>query len=276
MEEFSREAVERALSAILADVRFVSARRMSAFLAYVVRQTLDGNGARIKAYTVGVEALEKPESFDPQVDPSVRVLAKRLRSSLTDYHERHPHASPVIEIRCGSYRPIFSAPGIGELAGGLSGTDRDGASGGEHRRGADAVPSVYVLATNHPGTLDAQLAAVIRGVLSQTPDIRIVRRDSRAGSGEYAPGPEDYELWLEVLPLDRERRIELQLLRARDGQLLDGLTLRMATDEQRRPLGTVTSSVMVSEIENFVAGIGRPGRALMNDYVAHARQTVTS
>lgn len=258
MEEFAREDVERALERILTDVRFTAAKRMSAFLDYVVRQTLDGNGARIKAYTVGVEALEKPDTFDPQVDPSVRVLAKRLRSSLLDYHARHPHASPVIEIRCGSYRPLFLAP---PDARGDKAPTRDvnpssvvGMPRVEHR---DPMPNVYVLATHRPGTLDAQLAAVIRGLLARSPDIRVVRRDPDDPARQLAHGPRDYELCLEVLPLEREKRVELQLLRAGDGQMLDGLSVRVANDEDRADAGTVTTAALVTEIERFVSDIGR-------------------
>ena len=268
MEEFAREEVERALEAILADVRFAAAKRMSAFLAYVVQQTLDGNGARIKAYTVGIEALEKPETFDPQVDPSVRVLAKRLRSSLLDYHERHPEASPVIEIRCGSYRPVFvapeSAPETRPVASSAPAALYTSASC------RAAVPNVHVVATHRPGTLDAQLAAVLRGVLAQTPGVRVVRREADAAASASASSRKDYELSLEVLPLEHEQRVELQLLRASDGQVLEGMTVRVSADERRCPPGTVTRGALVAEIERFAADIARPGRALMSDYTAVA------
>ena len=263
MEEFAREEVERALEAILADVRFAAAKRMSAFLAYVVRQTLDGNGARIKAYTVGIEALEKPETFDPQVDPSVRVLAKRLRSSLLDYHQRHPEASPVIEIRCGSYRPVFVAPASASEIRPVAGTAPAALYTSASCRAA--VPNVHVVATHRPGTLDAQLAAVLRGVLAQTPGVRVVRREADAAASA-APSRKDYELSLEVLPLEHEQRVELQLLRASDGQVLEGMTVRVSADERRCPAGTVTRGVLVAEIERFAADIARPGRALMSDY----------
>jgi hypothetical protein len=80
---------------------------MSAFLRYVVEQTLIGNTRRIKAFTVGIEALGKPASFDPQTDPSVRVLAKRLRSSLETYYLQNPDTLVFIEMKPGSYVPKF-------------------------------------------------------------------------------------------------------------------------------------------------------------------------
>ena len=41
----------------------------------MVEATLAGRGDRLKGYTIGVEALGRPDSFDPQIDPIVRVEA---------------------------------------------------------------------------------------------------------------------------------------------------------------------------------------------------------
>ncbi|MBX2836801.1 MAG: bacterial transcriptional activator domain-containing protein [Gammaproteobacteria bacterium] len=94
----------------MADAKFAGSPQMSAFLRYVVVEALEGNADRIKAYTVGVDALGKDTSFDPQNDPSVRVLAKRLRTALTEYYARTGNHEKIIEIRAGSYKPIFSDP----------------------------------------------------------------------------------------------------------------------------------------------------------------------
>lgn len=96
-----------ALEAILTSEKFVAAPQMSAFLRYVVQQAASGNQFRIKAYTVAVDALGKPDTFDPQNDPVVRVLAGRLRSSLTAYYENRPDEDVVIEMKPGSYVPVF-------------------------------------------------------------------------------------------------------------------------------------------------------------------------
>ena len=99
--------VEDALSAVLLDDKFAAAPQMSAFLKYVVTQTLYEDPSRIKAYTVAVDALGKPPTFDPQNDPSVRVLAKRLRGSLDTYYENNPKTEIIIEMKAGSYVPHF-------------------------------------------------------------------------------------------------------------------------------------------------------------------------
>ena len=119
ISESEQSAIIRSLENILADDKFSGSPQMSAFLRYVVTETLQGNAERIKAYTVAVDALGKSESFDPQNDPSVRVLAKRLRTCLDHYYERTSNHERIIEIRAGSYKPIFSDPGVAydKLAG---------------------------------------------------------------------------------------------------------------------------------------------------------------
>lgn len=105
--EIEQTEVNEALAATLADDKFAAAPQMSAFLKYVVEQTLLGHANRIKAYTVAIDALGKPTTFDPQNDPSVRVLAKRLRSSLDAYYERTANPGVVIQMKAGSYVPKF-------------------------------------------------------------------------------------------------------------------------------------------------------------------------
>ncbi len=107
--ESQRLIIEKALTNILSDRRFKSSPQMSAFLRYIVEQTLDGHANRIKAYTIAVDALGKPDSFDPQSNPSVRVLARRLRTSLLQYYSQEGNNSEtVISIKLGSYVPSFS------------------------------------------------------------------------------------------------------------------------------------------------------------------------
>lgn len=103
----SHEEVIQALQTVLQDPKFAAAPQMSAFLRFVVIQTLEGKADRIKAYTVAVDALGKPATFDPQNDPSVRVLAKRLRDTLTAYYERTTGHTIRLRLHSGSYIPEF-------------------------------------------------------------------------------------------------------------------------------------------------------------------------
>lgn len=101
------QQVNQTLVSILADNRFNASPQMSAFLTYIVEQTLEGHSTRIKAYTIAVDALGKSDDFDPQTNPSVRVLAKRLRDTLSQYYDGKPSVEIKICLTPGSYVPKF-------------------------------------------------------------------------------------------------------------------------------------------------------------------------
>lgn len=116
----TNDQIIRALKAVLESDKFTAAPQMSAFLRYVVEQAASGNMTRIKAYTVAIDALGKPDSFDPQNDPVVRVLAGRLRAALASYYEANPDLDLRITMRPGSYVPSFVYQSAGESSVGAS------------------------------------------------------------------------------------------------------------------------------------------------------------
>ena len=65
---------------------FANSPQLSAFLVFVVEALLRGESERLKGYTIGVEVLRRDVSFDPQVDPIVRVEATRLRRAIERYY----------------------------------------------------------------------------------------------------------------------------------------------------------------------------------------------
>ena len=101
-------AVRMALDGLLASETFRASPQLAAFLRFVVEATLRGESGRIKGYTIGVEALGRPENFDPQIDPIVRVEATRLRRTLDRYYAGPGAADPIVfEMTRGSYVPAI-------------------------------------------------------------------------------------------------------------------------------------------------------------------------
>jgi hypothetical protein len=82
--EPSAAEVRAGLERVLASRCFEQAARSSAFLRFVVEQTLAGQGDRLKGYTIAVEVFARPPDFDAQTDPLVRVEAGRLRRRLIE------------------------------------------------------------------------------------------------------------------------------------------------------------------------------------------------
>jgi hypothetical protein len=104
----SEAEVQAALDRILASESFRTSPQLAAFLRYVVDATLAGRTAGIKGYTIGVEALGRDPSFDPQADPIVRVEATRLRRAMERYYAGAGADDPVIiDLPRGSYVPAF-------------------------------------------------------------------------------------------------------------------------------------------------------------------------
>ncbi|MGH9202101.1 MAG: hypothetical protein ACRD2A_12800, partial [Vicinamibacterales bacterium] len=96
---------------ILASDLFARSDRLSAFLRFIVEQTLNGQGGSLKEQVIAVELYGKMPDFSAAADPIVRVDARRLRDKLREYYASAPHEPVVISIPKGSYTPVFEAPG---------------------------------------------------------------------------------------------------------------------------------------------------------------------
>jgi serine/threonine-protein kinase len=96
------------LSAVLTGEVFVRSERLSRFLRYVVEKTLEGRGDEINEYSIGVDVYDRPTTFDPRIDSTVRVEAGRLRAKLREYYEAEGKDSAIrIQLPKGNYSPSF-------------------------------------------------------------------------------------------------------------------------------------------------------------------------
>jgi TolB-like protein len=81
---------------------------MARFLEFAVEETLHGRGNEIKENVIGIHVFDRPSTYDPRVDPIVRVEARRLRVKLRAYYEREGKADElIIELPKGRYSPVF-------------------------------------------------------------------------------------------------------------------------------------------------------------------------
>jgi len=119
-----QKAARDELARIIRSGPFAQSQRRQRFLEYIVNETLAGRGDRLKGYTIAREVFDRPEEFDPNVDPIVRMEAARLRDRLREYYDTVGRADPVrIELPKGSYMPHIevrresaSAPGPEEAS----------------------------------------------------------------------------------------------------------------------------------------------------------------
>ncbi|WP_421695665.1 hypothetical protein [Aestuariivirga sp.] len=102
------ELILQQLEKIIGSTGFPTTDRSRRLLEYLVSETLEGRGSRIKAYSIGVAVFGRPESFDSQKDPIVRIAAARLRRELEHYYLTEGAQDQIlIHIPKGAYVPRF-------------------------------------------------------------------------------------------------------------------------------------------------------------------------
>jgi TolB-like protein/Flp pilus assembly protein TadD len=100
------ESARHQLTSILESKSFRQVDRLQRFLRFIVEETLAGRGSMLKEYPIGIEVFGKESSFDPRMDPIVRVQARRLRIRLTNYYRDEGQGDEIIiELPKGGYTP---------------------------------------------------------------------------------------------------------------------------------------------------------------------------
>src|ERR1041384_1073902 len=93
---------------ILASPIFAGSERMSRFLRYLVAESAAGRGEHLKEYTIAQEVFQRPSSFDPRADSTVRSEASKLRAKLQLYYQAEGSGDPIlITIPKGGYVTVF-------------------------------------------------------------------------------------------------------------------------------------------------------------------------
>ena len=102
-----KEYVHAELERILKSMEFSSSPRLVRFLRYCVEQTCDGRLENLKESVIGVHVFDRDPSYDPKVDPIVRVQARRLREKLATFYGAEGSLDIVIEVPKGGYVARF-------------------------------------------------------------------------------------------------------------------------------------------------------------------------
>lgn len=105
----SSSEIRAELRRVLDSAEFDASERNRRFLEYVVEEALAGRAERIKAYSIATLVFGRNASFDPQLDPVVRMEARRLRRSLERFYLTGGKQSTVrITLPKGAYVPEFA------------------------------------------------------------------------------------------------------------------------------------------------------------------------
>ena len=97
------------LDRILASPHFAQTLTLGRILRYVCENTA-GTETRLKEYEIATEVLRREHSFDPKLDPVVRVSMKGVRERLQRYFDDAGKREPLrLVIPKGQYRAEFIA-----------------------------------------------------------------------------------------------------------------------------------------------------------------------
>jgi adenylate cyclase len=175
--ESDQEAIRHQLDRILNSGPFHQSQRRQRFLEYLVNEALAGRSDRLKGYTVALEVFDRPETFDPILDPVVRIEARRLREKLREYYDTDGQGDLVrIDLPKGSYTPHIEVR--------TEGAPRHARQEPLAQEVSSTVPSVAVLpfddlsADQNLGYLGDGVAEDIITALSRFPDLVVVARGS--------------------------------------------------------------------------------------------------
>jgi hypothetical protein len=102
----AREQVER----ILAGDTFRTTEVLRRLLRFLAEKTFSGEADNLKEYSVGLDALGKPATYDPRKDAGVRLQASRLRQKLDEYYRSEGSGDAlVIELPKGRFKIAWRA-----------------------------------------------------------------------------------------------------------------------------------------------------------------------
>ena len=218
---FSQQEVVMELKKVLTSRHFASSPRLRRFLQYVVEKASRGQDSEIKEYSIGIDVFGRPSgTYNPAIDPIVRVQARRLRAKLSEYYlDEGGTDRLVFDLPVGSYAPRFRAreqPPPEKEA-------REDAEIVEHSLAI--LPFIAISSDPQIGIFAAGLTEEVVFSLAQFPDLRIAALASMHSLDLRPRNMRGIAIRLGVAQLiegsvrnsDAKLRVTVRLIRGNDG-----------------------------------------------------------
>src|SRR6185437_12890841 len=101
-----RDQVQR----ILQSETFRAADVLRRLLRFLADKALAGEADQLKEYTIGLDAFNKPPSYDPRHDAIVRLQVGRLRQKLGEYYRGEGKDDPIIlDLPKGHFKMVWES-----------------------------------------------------------------------------------------------------------------------------------------------------------------------
>ena len=84
---------------ILASETFRNSEALKRLLRFLAEKTLAGEADQLKEYTIGLDVVGKPATYDPRSDSAARIQVGRLRQKLGQYfREEGKHDEWIVDL----------------------------------------------------------------------------------------------------------------------------------------------------------------------------------
>jgi hypothetical protein len=102
------EAIREQIDRLIHSKTFEGSDVHRRLLQYLAEKAISGEAARLKEYTVGLEAFGKPSTYDPKHDSIVRLQVGRLRQKLAVYYQGEANGDTVrVTLPKGAFKLQF-------------------------------------------------------------------------------------------------------------------------------------------------------------------------
>ena len=105
--EVNVEAFRLQVEKILSSDTFRNAESLRKLLRFLAEKAATGEADNLKEYSLGIDALGKPTTYDPRSDATVRIQVGRLRQKLAEYHAEEGKLDEwVVTLPKGRFRLV--------------------------------------------------------------------------------------------------------------------------------------------------------------------------
>ena len=100
-----REQVQKIVESDL----FRASELQRRLLKYLADKSVSGEADQLKEYTVGIEGIGKPESYDPRHDSTVRFQTSKVRQKIVEYYLTAGQSDPIlVDFPKGRFKLVFA------------------------------------------------------------------------------------------------------------------------------------------------------------------------
>ncbi len=199
---------------------FADSARLLALLRFLVEKALKGEAASLKESNIGNAIYGRSPPYDPRIDSTVRVEARRLRRKLQEYYSLEGQCDPVaISVPTGAYVPLFEAIAVAGTAR-QNDEAEDYVAVVNNGAGADPVIIPFRPQSREPADVSVELTLSMgrpKSLRDASQNVGLGYKDNPALLA-WLIGALGFDEWLQgaIRPGGRVVRITIELSDARD------------------------------------------------------------